>query len=128
ASLHPDHGANPFNIAAIRDRVEVRVANLCDRDAAAALVQGRDFIFNLAGQVSHLDSMREPFGDLEANCRTHLTLLEACRATNRGVKVVYASTRQVYGRPDYRPVDEQHAIPPPYINGLHNHPRPRHHA
>ncbi len=118
-SLHPDHGGNPFNVAAVRDRVEVTVADLCDRDSAAALVRGRDFIFNLAGQVSHLDSMRDPFGDLEANCRTHLTLLEACRATNRGVKVVYASTRQVYGRPDYLPVDEQHAVHPTDINGVH---------
>jgi UDP-glucose 4-epimerase len=90
------------------------------RDAAAMtrLVTGQDVVFNLAGQVSHIDSMTDPHTDLEINCRSQLTLLEACRAVNPGVKVVYAGTRQVYGRPDRLPVDESHLVRPTDINGI----------
>ena len=76
------------------------------------LVQDREVIFNLAGQVSHIDSMRDPYTDLEINCRAQLSMLEACRRHNPGVQVVYAGTRQVYGRPDRLPVDEQHLVRP----------------
>jgi UDP-glucose 4-epimerase len=75
-------------------------------------------IFNLAGQVSHIDSMRDPFTDLEINCRSQLTLLEACRRYNPSAKVVYAGTRQVYGKPDYLPVDERHLVRPTDVNGI----------
>jgi UDP-glucose 4-epimerase len=83
-----------------------------------ALVPGCDYLFNLAGQTSHLDSMIDPLTDLEINCRAQLTLLEACRAVTPGVIVVFASTRQVYGRPDYLPVDEKHALRPVDVNGI----------
>ena len=76
------------------------------------LVRGQDVIFNLAGQVSHIDSMRDPHTDLEVNCRAQLTLLEACRHHNPGAKVVFAGTRQVYGQPDALPVTEQHLVRP----------------
>jgi UDP-glucose 4-epimerase len=82
------------------------------------LVQGREIIFNLAGQVSHIDSMRDPYTDLEVNCRSQLTILEACRHCNPSVKVVYAGTRQVYGRPDSLPVDESHLVRPIDVNGI----------
>jgi UDP-glucose 4-epimerase len=75
-------------------------------------------IFNLAGQVSHIDSMRDPETDLEINCRAQLTLLEACRRHNPGTKVVYAGTRQVYGKPVTLPVDEDHLVRPTDINGI----------
>jgi UDP-glucose 4-epimerase len=81
-------------------------------------VQDRDVIFNLAGQVSHIDSMREPYTDLEINCRSQLTLLEACRHHNPRVKVVFAGTRQVYGRPDSLPVTESHLVRPTDVNGI----------
>ena len=80
--------------------------------------RGQDVIFNLAGQVSHIDSMRDPYTDLEINCRAQLSILEACRKYNRGVRVVFAGTRQVYGRPDYLPVDEKHLVRPADINGV----------
>ena len=75
-------------------------------------------IFNLAGQVSHIDSMRDPHTDLDINCRSQLTLLEACRHHNPDAKVVYASTRQIYGKPDALPVTEQHLVRPTDVNGI----------
>ena len=82
------------------------------------LVRDREVIFNLAGQVSHIDSMRDPETDLEINCRGQLTILEACRRHNAGTKVVFAGTRQVYGKPDRLPVDEGHLVRPTDINGI----------
>jgi UDP-glucose 4-epimerase len=81
-------------------------------------VRGRDYLFNLAGQTSHLDSMRDPYKDLDINCRAQLSILEACRKNNPTVKVVYASTRQMYGKPDYLPVDEKHVLHPTDVNGI----------
>jgi UDP-glucose 4-epimerase len=82
------------------------------------LVREHDVIFNLAGQVSHIDSMQDPYTDLEINCRGQLAILEACRSNNAGVKVVFAGTRQVYGRPDTLPVSEQHLVRPTDVNGI----------
>ncbi len=118
-SLIPDYGGNLFNIAGIEERVRVNIADVRDAHGMDYLVRGQDFIFNLAGQVSHLDSMRDPYTDLEINCRSQLSILEACRRNNPGVKVVYASTRQFYGRPRYLPVDEAHPLEPVDINGVH---------
>ena len=117
-SLEPETGANPFNIAPIQDRVATRTVDVRDALAMERLVADRDVIFNLAGQVSHLDSMRDPFTDLEINCRAQLSLLEACRRRNPSVKVVFAGTRQVYGKPDYLPVDERHLVHPTDVNGI----------
>ena len=117
-SLIPDYGGNPFNIAGIADRVQVSHADVRDRDAMNALVQQHSIVFNLAGQVSHIDSMRDPYTDLDINCRSQLTLLEACRHHNPGAKVVFAGTRQVYGRPDSLPVDETHLVRPTDVNGI----------
>jgi UDP-glucose 4-epimerase len=117
-SLIPDYGGNLFNIAGIEDRVRVNVADIRQANTMNYLVQGRSVIFNLAGQVSHIDSIRDPHTDLEINCRSQLTLLEACRRHNPGAKVVYASTRQIYGRPDFLPVTEQHLVRPTDVNGI----------
>jgi UDP-glucose 4-epimerase len=117
-SLIPDYGGNLFNIDGIETRVRVNVADIRQQSTMNYLVQDRDVIFNLAGQVSHIDSMREPYTDLEINCRSQLTLLEACRHHNPAVKVVFAGTRQVYGRPDSLPVDESHLVRPTDVNGI----------
>jgi UDP-glucose 4-epimerase len=117
-SLIPDYGGNRHNIAGIRDRVRVSLADIRDRDAVNDLVRGQDVIFNLAGQVSHIDSMRDPYTDLDINCLSQLTLLEACRHVNAAAKVVFAGTRQVYGRPDRLPVDETHLVRPTDVNGI----------
>jgi UDP-glucose 4-epimerase len=117
-SLIPDYGGNLFNIAGIEDKVRVNIADVRQGTTMNYLVRGRDVIFNLAGQVSHIDSMRDPHTDLEINCRSQLTLLEACRQHNPGTKVIYASTRQIYGRPERLPVDESHLVRPTDINGI----------
>ena len=117
-SLIPDYGGSLFNIAGIEDRVRVNIADVRDEHGMDYLVRSQDIIFNLAGQVSHLDSMRDPYTDLEINCRAQLSILEACRKHNPGVKIVYASTRQIYGRPRYLPVDESHPLAPTDINGV----------
>ena len=117
-SLIPDYGSNLFNIDGIEDRVHVNVADVRQQSTMNYLVKDCEVIFNLAGQVSHIDSMRDPYADLEINCRGQLTLLEACRYNNPGTKVVYAGTRQVYGRPDSLPVTELHLVRPTDVNGI----------
>ncbi|HUS70140.1 MAG TPA: NAD-dependent epimerase/dehydratase family protein [Anaerolineae bacterium] len=117
-SLIPDYGGNLFNVEDIKDRVRINVADVRDASGMNYLVRGQDYIFNLAGQVSHIDSMSDPYTDLEINCRSQLSLLEACRRNNPSVKVIYASTRQIYGVPDYLPVDEKHLLHPTDVNGI----------
>ncbi len=117
-SLIPEYGGSLFNIDGIESQVTLSTADVRDAAAMNELVQDRDVIFNLAGQVSHIDSMRDPHTDLDINCRAQLTLLEACRLYNPDAKVVYAGTRQVYGRPDRLPVDESHLVRPTDINGI----------
>jgi len=117
-SLIPDYGGNLFNLHGITDRVRLNIADVRMQPTMEVLVRDRDVIFNLAGQVSHIDSMRDPYTDLEINCRAQLSILEACRRYNHQVRVVFAGTRQVYGRPEYLPVDEKHLVRPADINGI----------
>lgn len=117
-SLVPDYGGNRFNIQGIEGRVQVNIADVRDPHAMNALVPGQDIIFNLAGQVSHLDSMSDPFTDLEINVRSQLFILEACRHHNPQATIVYAGTRQQYGRPQYLPLDEEHRNRPLDVNGV----------
>jgi UDP-glucose 4-epimerase len=117
-SLIPAYGGNLFNIHGIENRVRVNIADIRQQSTMNYLVQGQDVIFNLAGQVSHIDSMQDPYTDLEINCRSQLTLLEACRRNNPQVKVVFAGTRQIYGRPESLPVTESHLVRPTDVNGI----------
>jgi UDP-glucose 4-epimerase len=117
-SLISEYGGNLFNISGIEDRVRVNIADIRQQSTMNYLVRDQDVIFNLAGQVSHIDSMQDPYTDLDINCRSQLTLLEACRRYNAGVKVVFAGTRQVYGRPDTLPVSESHLVRPTDVNGI----------
>ena len=117
-SLISGCGGNLFNISGIEDKVKVHIADVRHENNTNYLVRGQDYIFNLAGQGSHIDSMRDPYTDLELNCRSHLSILEACRKYNPDVKIVYASTRQIYGRPHYLPVDEGHPLHPTDVNGI----------
>jgi len=117
-SLIPKYGGNLFNIAGIRDKIRLNIADVRDEHGLRYLVQGQDVIFNLAGQVSHTDSMIDPYTDLEINARSQLSLLEACRHGNPQAIIVFASTRQIYGRPQYLPVDEEHPLQPVDINGI----------
>jgi UDP-glucose 4-epimerase len=117
-SLIPEYGGNRFNIHDIRDQVVVDPTDVRDAEAMARLIKKRQFLFNLAGQTSHLDSMTDPITDLNINAAAQLQILEACRLHNRDVKIVFASTRQLYGRPQYLPVDEKHPINPVDVNGI----------
>lgn len=117
-SLIPEYGGNFFNIVGIEDNVKVNISDVRDEHSMRYLVQGQDVLFNLAGQTSHMDSMQDPMTDLEINCRSQLSILEVCRKYNPGIKIVFASTRQIYGKPDYLPVDEKHILRPVDVNGI----------
>jgi UDP-glucose 4-epimerase len=116
--LIPEYGGNRRNIAGIASRLRVHIADIRDEPRLPRLVRGQDFLFNLAGQTSHWDSMTDPAADLDINCRAQLSLLEACRRHNPEIRIVFASTRQIYGRPDYLPVDEGHPLRPVDVNGI----------
>jgi UDP-glucose 4-epimerase len=117
-SLIPTYGGNLRNLHGIENQVRVNIADVRDEFSMNYLVQGHDYLFNLAGQTSHIDSMTDPYTDLEINCRAQLSILEACRKHNPQIKIVYASTRQMYGKPDYLPVDERHILHPTDVNGI----------
>jgi nucleoside-diphosphate-sugar epimerase len=113
-----DHGGNLANLGGFEDRVQLNLADLRDPDAMRKLVAGQQIIFNVAGQVSHIDSMKDPATDLQINTLAQVVLLEACRECAPEATIVYASTRQIYGKPDYLPVDEIHPIRPVDANGI----------
>ena len=117
-SLIPDYGGNRYNIEGIEDRLKVNISDVRDTHSLRYLVQDKDYLFNLAGQTSHLDSMLNPMPDLEINCQAQLSILETCRAYNPKIKIVFASTRQIYGRPDHLPVGESHPLHPVDVNGI----------
>jgi UDP-glucose 4-epimerase len=119
-SLIPEYGGNRFNISGVEHRVVVNIADVRDQYAMNNLIQGQDIMFNLAGTLSHIDSMRDPFTDLEINCRSQLAILEACRRNNPGIKVLFAGTRGQYGRATRLPVDESHPMQPTDVNGINN--------
>ncbi len=119
-SLIPDYGGNLANIAGLEGRVTVNIADVRDAYSMNWLVKGRDVIFNLAGTLSHTDSMKDPFTDLQINCVSQLSILEACRKNNPEVKILFAGTRGQYGRAEYLPVDEKHPMNPTDVNGINN--------
>ncbi|MBF0216074.1 MAG: NAD-dependent epimerase/dehydratase family protein [Candidatus Omnitrophica bacterium] len=117
-SLIPEYGGNLFNVEGIADKIKINISDVRDDHSMKYLVRGVDHLFNLAGQTSHMDSMSDPLADLDINARAQLHILEACRKYNPGISIVYASTRQIYGKPEYLPVDEKHPLCPVDINGV----------
>ena len=118
-SLIPTYGGRLFNIAGLEGQLRVNISDVRDAHSMRYLVQGHDYLFNLAGQTSHMDSMQDPLTDLEINSRAQLYILEACRHENPAIRIVFASTRQIYGRPERLPVDESHPLRPVDVNGIH---------
>jgi UDP-glucose 4-epimerase len=116
-ALVPTHGGDLRNVSALAD-VQVVRARIDEIDVIGPAIRNAEVVFNLAGQVSHLASMDDPIADLDLNARSHLALLELLRFDNPGAVVVHSSTRQVYGRPRYLPVDEEHPTQPVDINGI----------
>ena len=117
-SLIPEYGGNLFNIEGIKKDIRLNIADVRDEHSMKYLIKGQDYLFNLAGQVSHIDSMEDPYTDLEINVRSQISILEACRKNNPEIKIIFASTRQIYGKPDYLPVDEKHPLHPADVNGI----------
>ena len=117
-SLIPEYGGNTYNVSEIKSKIDINIADIRDQFSMNHIVKDKDIIFNLAGQTSHLDSMEDPLTDLDINCRSQITILEACKNYNPNVKIVFASTRQIYGKPNYLPVDENHPIQPIDVNGI----------
>lgn len=117
-SLIPEYGGSLFNIDGIEDKVKVNISDIRDEHSLRFIIQEQDYLFNLAGQTSHLDSMREPYIDLDINCKAQLCILEVCREYNPDIKIIFASTRQLYGSPRYLPVDENHLLQPVDVNGI----------
>lgn len=126
-SLWPEYGGNLFNVADIARKLRINISDVRDEHSMRHLIQDQQYLFNLAGQTSHLDSMRDPYTDLDINCRAQLSILEACRNYNPSVKVVFASTRQIYGRPQELPVTEQHLLRPVDVNGINKMAGERYH-
>lgn len=117
-SLMPDYGGNMFNIDSVKDKVKINISDVRDRFSSNFLVKNQDVMFNLAGTLSHVDSMTDPFTDLEINCVSQLSLLEACRKNNPAIKIIFAGTRNQYGKAQYLPVDERHPLEPTDVNGI----------
>jgi UDP-glucose 4-epimerase len=117
-SLIPEYGGNRRNVRGLERKLDINLSDVRDRHSLPEFLRDQHFLFNLAGQTSHMDSMADPETDLEINCRAQLTLLEACRKHNPKLRVVFASTRQIYGRPDYLPVNEKHPLRPVDVNGI----------
>ncbi|HEY2893033.1 MAG TPA: NAD-dependent epimerase/dehydratase family protein [Pirellulales bacterium] len=117
-SLIPQFGGSFFNVSPVRGQVAVNISDMRDPHSLDILVAGKDYIFNLAGQVSHGDSMRDPQLDLGVNCVSTMNLVEACRKHNPSARLLYTSTRQVYGRPQKLPVGEDHPTVPIDVNGI----------
>ena len=117
-SMIPQYGGNLRNLYGIEDKINVNPSDVRDPFSINQLIKGQDCLFNLAGQTSHLDSMEDPFTDLDINAKAQLSILEACRKHNPKVRIVFASTRQIYGKPKYLPVDEEHPLAPVDINGV----------
>ena len=117
-SLIPEYGGNLFNLEPIKNKVKLNISDVRDEHSMKYLIKDHDYLFNLAGQTSHIDSMNNPYTDLEINARAQLSILESCRRYNPEIKVVFASTRQIYGKPQYLPVDEKHPLNPVDVNGI----------
>jgi UDP-glucose 4-epimerase len=118
-SLIPNYGGNRHNLQGYENQIRINISDVRDPYSFPVLLEGVDVVFNLAGQTSHMDSMKDPFTDLEINCKAQLSILEACRKVNPEIRIVFASTRQIYGKPRALPVSEDHPLSPVDINGIH---------
>ena len=117
-SLIAEYGGNLRNLHDLRDEIRINLSDIRDEFSMKEIIKDKDYLFNLAGQTSHLDSMENPFVDLDINAKAQLSILEACRKNNPEIRVVFASTRQIYGKPKYLPVDENHPLNPVDVNGV----------
>ena len=120
-------GANPANLEEVQDRIQLSTDDIRDADRMRQLIPGQEVIFNLAGEIRHVKSMTNPLRDMSINCAAQLQFLDVCRTSNPSATIVYASSRQVYGRPQFLPVNEEHPVNPVDYNGVHKHAAEQYH-
>lgn len=111
ACIEP-YGANPFNVQEIRDRIQLNICDIRDRESMKIIVQGKDVVFNLAGQVSHNDSLQDPWLDADINYIGHLNVLESLKKYNPRAIVIHSGSRLQFGKIESNPVDEKHPLRP----------------
>ena len=107
-ALMPQYGGNVANIEEIAKKIEVIKGDVRDFEALKEHVKNKDVIFHCAAQVSHVQSLSDPYLDIDINCRGTINLLEASRKFNDEVRIVYSGTRSQIGKMVYSPVDEAH--------------------
>ena len=115
-ALEPRHGGALANLEG--SAAEIEVGNIAEPEIVGGPLREADYVFNVAGQVSHIDSVSDPLHDLDLNARDQLAFLELAREIKPATPIVYTSTRQVYGRPRELPVSEDHPIEPIDVNGV----------
>lgn len=118
-NLLQDHGGNPYHFEQLKNQAEIYIKDIQSADVLPSLISKADFIFDLAAQTGHLRSMQNPCLDCDINVVAKLKILELCRQLNPSVKIIFTSTRQVYGKPQRLPVDETHPVHPVDFNGIH---------
>jgi len=123
----PGCGAHPANLESVRGRIRLSTNDIQDTEKMRFLLPGQQIIFNLAGEISHINSLTNPLRDLAINGVAQLQFLNLCRQCNPTATLVYASSRQVYGRPKYLPVNEDHPVRPLDYNGVHKHTAEQYH-
>jgi UDP-glucose 4-epimerase len=117
-ALVPTHGGDRRNLDDTAGPIDVIEAGVGDAGAVRDVAAAAEVIFNLAGQVSHVESMARPRFDLEVNTASQVGFLETLRDAGSSAVVVYTSTRQIFGHPRYLPVDEDHPVSPVDVNGI----------
>ncbi len=118
-ALLPLYGGNLFNLKPVIDKIKFVEGDIRDKELVNDLVRNQDFIFDLAAQVSYIDSKDLPFLDLDINCLGRLTVLEAIRVIAPATRVIFPSSRMVYGKIHSTPVKEDHPTEPLSIYGIH---------
>ena len=119
-NMMPRQGGSLFNVSEIAHRVHINFSDVRNELSMNYLVKDQDYIFHLAGQVNHVESVRNPIQDLDINCRGTLVLLESCRKFNRGARIIFAGTRGEYGKSVKLPVAEDHPTNPKGIYAVTN--------
>lgn len=90
--------------------VESITGDLLDPEAVSAAVEGADVVLHIAAIGDVYLAAERP--ELAAAVNVVGTSHVASAAVTHGARVVYASTWEVYGEPDYEPIDEDHPCRP----------------
>lgn len=119
-NMLPRQGGNLFNVEPVKNKIKINVSDIRNSVSMNHLVKGQDYVFHLAGQVNHVDSVKNPLQDLSINVEGTLVLMEALRKNNPDARVIFTGTRGEYGASLKLPVAESHAINPIGIYAITN--------